>query len=81
MPHILTTPLTGKEINASPDASGATGYDPQPTPVPGIHKDPVAARKRLVEAGVDFKTTEDAPEYTSDDCETYCVATLVFEAI
>lgn len=50
-------------------------------PIPGFRKDPVAARKRLIEAGVDFITTEDASDYTSDDCETYCVATLVFEAL
>ena len=48
-------------------------------PVAGFHKDPVAARKRLIEAGVDFKATDDAPEI-KNDCETYCVATLVFEA-
>ena len=56
----------------------AASYDFEP--IPGFHKDPVAARMRLVEAGVDLKTTMDAPEYPSDDCKTYCVVTLVFEA-
>lgn len=48
-------------------------------PEPRASKDPSGARKRLIKAGVDF-SLEDAPEHSRDDCETYCVVTLVFEA-
>ena len=65
MQHILTLPTTGDRT---------TLQTPRPP------KDPNGTRKRLIEAGVEFKTSGDATEHTSDDCETYLVATLVFEA-
>ena len=86
MPYILTVPLTGERLRVSPSYLPATLFPGTLSlgenlkHVTGFHKDSVAARKRLIEAGIDFKIAEDAPEYTSDDCETYCVVTLVFEA-
>lgn len=82
--HILTITTTGERMAVT---NGVGGLDPRILvssygfkSIPGFHKDPVAARKRLIGAGVDFKIAEDALENTSDDCETYCVVTLVFEA-
>ncbi len=65
MQHKLTLPMTGDRT---------TFHTPRPP------MDPNGARKRLIEAGVDFKTSGDAAEITSTDYETYRVATLVFEA-
>lgn len=61
--------------------SGSTfGYGWSLRPIPYAHNDPAGARQRLVDAGADFKIVEGDPEYARADCETYCAATLVFEA-
>ena len=42
--------------------------------------DPIKAKERLVEDGVDFAAPDGEPKITGDDCLTYHVVTLTYEA-
>lgn len=48
----------------------------------GIHlsSDPKEAKERLVKDGVDFTIWDGEPEITEDDCLTYYVVSLTYEA-
>ena len=50
--------------------------------VNGTHapSDPKEARERLVKAGVDFRVWDGEPEILEDDCLTYYVVSLLYEA-
>lgn len=48
----------------------------------GVHvpSDPKEARERLVKDGVDFRVWDGEPEVSEDDCLTYYVVLLIYEA-
>lgn len=48
----------------------------------GIHvpSDPKEAKERLVKDGVDFSVWDGEPEILEDDCLTYYVVSLTYEA-
>lgn len=71
----------GNVLVLNPARTKRTGWHGMKLPK-GEHvpSDPKEAKERLVKAGVDFRVWDGEPEIQVDDCLTYYVVSLTYEA-